>query len=74
MLLGDGEGLALVLALARPMVVLAEELVALAVDPLLLAVRLPARKSSSESGARLEALRNLIRAPPSAACRNSSPA
>ena len=32
------------------MVVLAEELVALAVDPLLLAVRLPARKSSSESG------------------------
>ena len=49
------EGLALVLALARPMVVLAEELVALAVDPLLLAVRLPARKSTSECGCRVRA-------------------
>ena len=49
------EGLALVFALARAMVVLAEELVALAVDPLLLAVRLPARKSTSEPEARLEA-------------------
>ena len=41
-LFGNCQGRPPVFALARAMVVLAEELVALAVDPLLLAVRLPA--------------------------------
>ena len=59
-LLRNGEGLALVLALARPMVVLAEELVALAVDPLLLAVGL----ERAERGPGLDVVRVLVGAAP----------
>ena len=60
MLFGNGEGLALVFALARAMVVLAEELVALAVDPLLLAVGL----ERAEGSPGLDVVRVLVRAAP----------
>ena len=60
LLFRNGEGLALVFALARAMVVLAEELVALAVDPLLLAVGL----ERAERGPGLDVVRVLVRAAP----------